>query len=159
MGIVPRRLTSIKGTEREAKAKLRAFDAIVITKLDRLARSTRHLTQLAGELEALGVDLVVIDQGIDTSTPTGKLLFNVLAAIAEFERDLILERVQAGVQAARKRGTQFGRPQVLGGQQQARARRLRGSGKSVRAIAKLLGVSRPVVVRAVALKSPEPDAN
>ena len=70
-----------------AKAKLRSFDAIVVTKLDRLARSTRHLTQLAGELEALGVDLIVTDQGFDTSTPAGRLLFNMLGAIGEFELD------------------------------------------------------------------------
>ncbi len=99
--------------EMMTKAKRRAFDAVAVVKLDRLARSTRHLTQLAAELEALGVDLIVTDQGIDTSTPAGRLLFNVLAAIGEFELDLIRERVTAGVQAAKKRGVRFGRPNRL----------------------------------------------
>ncbi len=90
--------------EMMAKAKRRAFDAVAVVRLDRLARSTRHLTQLAAELEALGVDLIVVDQGIDTSTPAGRLLFNVLAAIGEFELDLIRERTKAGLAAARRRG-------------------------------------------------------
>ena len=85
-------------------ARRRAVDAVVVTKLDRLARSVRHLTQVAGELEALGVDLIVLDQGLDTSTPAGRLLFNVLGAIAEFEGDLIRDRTRAGLAAARRRG-------------------------------------------------------
>ncbi len=137
-----------------AKAKLRSFDAIIITKLDRLARSTRHLTQLAAELEALGVDLIVTDQGIDTSTPAGRLLFNVLAAIGEFELDLIRERVLAGVLAARKRGTRFGRPRALDDQDRARARRLRARGRSIRSIAGTLGTSKSVIARALSRKSP-----
>ena len=69
-------------------------------------------TRTAGELEALGVDLIVTDQGIDTSTPPGRLLFNVLAAIGEFELDLIKERTRAGLRAARHRGKRLGRPRV-----------------------------------------------
>src|SRR5215813_6975638 len=83
---------------------------IAIVKLDRLARSTRHLVTLAAELEALGVDLVVLDQAVDTTTPAGRLLFHVLSAIAEFERDLIRERVVAGLRHAQERGTRSGRP-------------------------------------------------
>src|SRR5262245_34891132 len=94
-------------------ARRREIDAIAITKLDRLARSTRHLLTVAAELEALHVDLVVLDQSIDTSTPSGRLLFTMLAGIAEFERDLIRERTLAGLCAARKRGTKLGRPEVL----------------------------------------------
>ncbi len=101
--------------EMMAKAKRRAFDAVAVVKLDRLARSTRHLTQLAAELEALGVDLIVTDQGIDTSTPAGRLLFNVLAAIGEFELDLIQERTRAGLRAAVKRGKRLGRPEAACG--------------------------------------------
>ncbi len=82
----------------------READAVVVTKLDRVARSVRHLTALAAELEALGVDLLVLDQSIDTGTPSGRLLFHVLGAIAEFERDLIRERTRAGLAAARRRG-------------------------------------------------------
>ena len=69
--------------------RLRRVGAVVVTKLDRLARSVRHLITLAAELEALGVDLVVLDQAIDTGTPAGRLMFHVLGSIAEFERDLI----------------------------------------------------------------------
>jgi len=94
------------------KAKRRAFDALAVVKLDRLARSVRHLTQMGAELEALGIDLIVVDQGIDTSTPSGRLLFNVLGSIAEFERDLIQERTRAGLKAAKKRGKRLGRPKV-----------------------------------------------
>ena len=77
---------------------------IACVRLDRLARSVRHLANLAAELEALGVDLIVLDQGIDTSTPAGRLLFNVLASISEFELELIQERVRAGISAAQRRG-------------------------------------------------------
>lgn len=130
-------------------ARRREVDAVVITKLDRLARSVRHLTQLTAELEALGVDLVVLDQGIDTSTPTGRLLFNVLGSIAEFERDLIRERVRGGLQAARRRGTAIGRPRVLGDEDCARILRLRGAGQSLRAISRVMGCSKSTVERAL----------
>jgi DNA invertase Pin-like site-specific DNA recombinase len=133
-----------------AQARRRAFDAVGVVKLDRLARSTRHLTQLAAELEALGVDLVVLDQGIDTSTPAGRLLFNVLAAIGEFELDLIRERTRAGLRAARRRGKQLGRPEALGAEDRARVARLAASGRSQREIAALLGVGRSTVNRALA---------
>ncbi len=136
-----------------AKAKRRAFDAIAVVKLDRLARSTRHLTQLAGELEAIGVDLIVVDQGIDTSTPAGRLLFNVLAAIGEFELDLIRERVEAGVKSAKRRGVRFGRPRLLDDQQRARIRRLRASGSSLRSIARLMGVSKSLVAKELAVST------
>ena len=137
-----------------AAAHRRDFDAIACVKLDRLARSVRHLTVLAAEFEALGVDLVVVDQQIDTSTPTGRLLFHVLGSIAEFERDLIRERVAAGIKSARKRGIRFGRPRVLDEGQQARARRLRAAGHSVRQIAKTLGVSKSAVSRELSRNSP-----
>ena len=128
----------------------RKVDAIAITKLDRLFRSTRHLSALAAELEALRVDLVVIDQSIDTSTPAGKLLFNVLAAIGEFEGDLIRERTLAGLDAARRRGKKLGRPKRVFDQHQVRrAQRLRASGKSIREVAAILGISRSMAHRLV----------
>ena len=85
-----------------ADARRRRFDVLAVTKLDRLARSVHHLTSLGREFEALGIDLVVLDQAIDTSTPAGRLLFHVLGSIAEFERDLIRERTSAGMKAARR---------------------------------------------------------
>ena len=133
-----------------ADARRRRFDVLAITKLDRLARSVRHLTTLAADLEALGVDLIVLDQSIDTSTPSGRFLFNTLAAVAELERDLIRERVTAGISAARRRGTRFGRPAALTREMTERAHRLRRGGQSVRAIAQLLGVGVATVHRALA---------
>ncbi len=128
-------------------ARRREIDAVVCTKLDRLARSVRHLTELGAELEALGVALVVLDQDINTATPAGRLLFNVLGSIAEFERDLIRERVSAGMAAAKKRGVPLGRPAVLDAKRITRARRLRDSGHSIRAIAAKLGVGSSTVQR------------
>ncbi len=90
-------------------ARRRDVTAVVVTKLDCLARSVRHLTTIAAELEALGVDLIVLDQQIDTSTPAGRILFNMLAAIGEFERDLIVERTKDGIAPARRRGRHPGR--------------------------------------------------
>jgi len=132
-----------------AAARKREVTAIVVTKLDRLARSVRHLTNLVAELDALGVDLVVIDQGIDTATPTGKLLFHMLAAISEFERDLIVDRTKAGMAAARRRVRHPARPRVLDAGQVARAKRLAATGNSVRQVAELLGCSRATAHRAV----------
>ena len=133
-----------------ADARRRRFDVLAITKLDRLARSVRHLTALAADFEALGVDLVVLDQAIDTSTSSGRLLFHVLGSIAEFERDLIRERVSAGMQAARRRGSRLGRPQVLGVEQRERLVRLHRLQHSQRAIARALGVGKGTVAREVA---------
>lgn len=133
-----------------AAARRRDVDAIVVAKLDRLARSVRHLVTVAGELEALGVDLVVRDQQIDTSSPSGRLLFNVIGAIAEFERDLIRERIHAGLALARKRGKRLGRPEATDGKQKERILRLRKSGHSIRAIASLTGVGRGTVERVIA---------
>jgi len=93
-----------------AAARKRKIDIIACVRLDRLARSTHHLLTMARELEALGVDLVATDQAVDTTTPAGRLLFTVLGAIAEFERDLIRDRVMAGLERARRRGTKSGRP-------------------------------------------------
>ena len=138
-----------------ADARRRRFDVLAVTKLDRLARSVRHLTHLGAELEALGIDLVVLDQSIDTSTPAGKLLFNVLGSIAEFERDLIRERTLAGLDAARRRGKRLGRPTVLDERKLKRVRSLRASGKSIRYIAGLLDVSVGTVHNVVAGSEPE----
>lgn len=126
-------------------ARRRRFDLVACVKLDRLARSVRHLTTLAGEFDALGVGLVALDQAIDTTTPSGRLLFHVLGAIAEFERDLIRERTAAGMRAARRRGRRIGRPR----QKVDRTELLRGlaDGEGLSGLARRLGVSRTVVRR------------
>jgi DNA invertase Pin-like site-specific DNA recombinase len=129
-----------------ADARRRRFDAVACVKLDRLARSVHHLVTLARDFEALGIDLVVLDQAIDTSTSTGRLLFHILGSIAEFERDLIRERVSAGMKAARRRGARIGRPRALRGVR-GRVEQLRAEGHSLRAIARALGVA-PATVSA-----------
>lgn len=86
---------------------MREGDQFLVTRLDRLARSVADLTSIAGEMEQAQVDLVVLDQQIDTSTPTGRLLFHMLAAIGEFERELIKERSADGMARARANGVKF----------------------------------------------------
>jgi DNA invertase Pin-like site-specific DNA recombinase len=133
-----------------ATVRRREVDAVIITKLDRLARSTRHLCELADELSAVGVDLIVLDQAIDTSTPSGKLLFDVLAAVAEFERGLIVERTLAGLRAARRRGKKLGRPKARRDPRLlARVRRLRKAGRSLAEVGQVLGVSKSMAAKLV----------
>ena len=132
-----------------AAARSRKIDVVACTKLDRLARSVHHLVALGKEFEALGVDLVALDQAIDTTTPSGRLLFHVLAAIAEFERDLIRDRVIAGIRRARAQGRRLGRPRQHH-VDAAEARRLRGEGLSLRAVARALGVHPTAVSRVLA---------
>lgn len=132
-----------------AAARARRLDVVLTTKLDRLARSTRHLVDLAAELEALGVELVVTDQAIDTTTPAGRLMFHVLSAIAEFERDLIRERVVAGIRRARAQGRHVGRPAKYRVDPTAVVALL-ASGASLRAAARQLGVHPSAVQRALA---------
>jgi DNA invertase Pin-like site-specific DNA recombinase len=140
-----------------AAARTRKVDVVAVVKLDRLARSTRHLVTLVAELEALGVDLVVLDQNIDTTTPAGRLLFHMLAAIAEFERDLIRERVIAGVRRARALGKHLGRPKIHH-VDIARAQALRAEGQSWRATARALGVHPMALRRAIGSLSKTPTA-
>ncbi len=132
-----------------AAVRARKVDVVACVKLDRLARSVSHLVALVRELEALGVDLVVLDQAIDTTTPAGRLLFHVLAAISEFERDLIRDRVLAGLRRVKAQGTRLGRPRIP--VDIRRAYRLLEAGKSLRQAAHALGVTRSTLARAVRL--------
>ena len=132
-----------------ADCRKRQVDAVAVTKLDRLGRSLRHLLTLVGELEALGVDFISLDDGLDTSTPVGRLFFQIRGAFAEYERSLIAERASAGRAAAKRRGVQFGRRSTLPPESAARVARLHSSGHSVREIAKLLGIGKDVVHREI----------
>ena len=98
-----------------AEVRQGRVDVLAVYKLDRLGRSLQHLAQLIGEFEAHGTALVATSQGIDTSesNPAGRLQMHVLAAVAEFERSVIRERINAGLAAARERGTILGRPRML----------------------------------------------
>jgi DNA invertase Pin-like site-specific DNA recombinase len=96
----------------QALRMLRAGDKFVVYKLDRLARSTKRLIEIADALREKGVEFVSIQDKIDTSTPAGKAMFGMLSVLAEFERDIIRERTMAGLKAARARGRKGGRPKV-----------------------------------------------
>jgi len=100
---------------------LRAGDVLVIWKLDRLGRSLKHLVELVNTLRERGIGLQSLNDPIDTTTPQGRLSFNLFASLAEFERDLIRERTQAGLSAARARGRNGGRPKGLSAQAEATA--------------------------------------
>jgi DNA invertase Pin-like site-specific DNA recombinase len=132
-----------------AAVRARRVDVVACVKLDRLARSTHHLVTLGRELEALGVDLVVLDPAIDTTSPVGRLLFHVLAAIAQLERELIADRVRAGIRRAKAQGKRLGRPR-LHHVDPARARALLAKGLSLRAVARALKTHATTVRRALA---------
>ena len=130
-----------QGLDRLMADVRRRLDVVVCSKLDRLGRSLPHLAQLVAELTAHGVALVCTSQGIDTSNdnPAGRLQLGVLMAVAEFEREIIRERVNAGLRAAKARGVRLGRPATNDVHSEA-VRRLLAEGKGIRAIARALGV-------------------
>jgi DNA invertase Pin-like site-specific DNA recombinase len=135
---------------------LREGDQLVITKLDRLGRSLANLIEISVSLEARGIDLVVLDQGIDTTTPVGRMFFQILGAIAEFEHALMSERTRDGLEAARARGRTGGQKPKLGPRQVKLARQMYDEtgedGKrryTVAEIAAEFGVTRPTIYRAL----------
>lgn len=130
-----------------ADAQRGKFKIVACWKFDRFARSVRHLVLALDEFRSLGIDFVSARDSIDTSTPAGRFTFQVFAAVAELERELIRERVTAGIASARRRGKRIGRrPRDL---DVDRALELRAQGASVRAVAAELGVPRSVVHRAL----------
>jgi DNA invertase Pin-like site-specific DNA recombinase len=126
---------------------LRPGDTLVVWKLDRLGRSVQHLAATICDLNERGVDFVSLTEGFDTRTPAGRLLCHVLSAIAEFESDIIKERVNAGLEVARDQGRVGGRPTVMSTEKAEAARALIDGGKSVVAAAKAVGVSRATLYR------------
>lgn len=129
---------------------LRSGDTLVITKLDRLGRSVRNLIDLADLLYGRGIGLRVLHQGIDTTTPAGKMFFHVLAAMAEFETALISERTRDGLAAARARGRKGGRRPKLTPAKLAAARKMYDAREhTVAEIASIVGVARSTLYRAL----------
>lgn len=120
-------------------AHKRRFDVVLVWKLDRFGRSLRHLVNALAEFESLGISFVSLSDNLDLSTASGRLMFNIIGAMAEFERELIRERVKAGMKNARAKGTRIGRPRVE--VDSAQIARLRASGASLRTIAARLGIS------------------
>ncbi len=127
----------------------RRFDVVVVWKLDRLARSLKQLLIIGEECRSLGVDLVSLRQNIDTTLPAGRLTFQILGAVAEFERELLRERVKAGMAQARRTGKHVGRPALRTFQPLdiERMRELRSNGTSVRRLAKDFSTSQWMVAR------------
>ena len=122
-----------------ADAKQRRFDVIACWKLDRFGRSVKHVVVALADFEALGITFLSLKDNLDLSTPSGRLMFQIIAAMAEFERALIQERVRSGIQNAKRQGKRLGRPPAA--VDRARIVRLRASGASLRAIAGQMGVS------------------
>jgi DNA invertase Pin-like site-specific DNA recombinase len=120
-------------------ARARKFDLALVWRLDRLGRSLRHLVNTASEFEALGIGLVSLRESLDPTTPMGKAMFGMIAVMAEFERELIRERVLAGMRHAKSRGIHLGRPKVEADGDVIRS--MRKSGVAWREIAERLGVS------------------
>jgi DNA invertase Pin-like site-specific DNA recombinase len=140
-----------------ADARRGKFQAVLIWKLDRLGRSLAHLVRLLEDFRAWGVELVSFSEGLDFSTVTGKLLYQVISAFAEFERDCIRERVRAGLRNARAKGRRLGRPRVTVDASKVVA--LRASGQSYAAIARGLGVGEGTVRRAVLASAKNPSSS
>ena len=126
----------------------RKFDAVLVWKIDRFGRSLKHLVNSLAELAALGVAFVSLRDNIDLSTPSGRLMFQIIGAMAEFERALIQERVRAGIRNARAKGRQLGRPRLI--VDASRIADLRARGDSWSQIQAKLGVSKGTAQRAFA---------
>jgi DNA invertase Pin-like site-specific DNA recombinase len=117
----------------------RRFSVIVVWRFDRFARSVSHLLRALETFNSLGIQFVSLSEAVDTSTPTGKMIFTVLGAVAELERNLIVERVRAGLRHARAKGKRLGRPKKS--IDVAKIESMRGAGDSWRMISKKMGLS------------------
>lgn len=126
---------------------LRPGDVLVAYKLDRIARSLPHLIEIMGRFSEAEIGFQSLTEDINTATPGGRLVFHVMAALAEFERDLIRERTAAGLQAARAKGRVGGRPRKMTPDKIDAARDLLASGKAVKDVAQMFGISVPTLYR------------
>lgn len=133
-------------------AHKRQFDVLLVWKLDRMSRSMKDLVSTLDKLGELGIDFVSYQNEMDTTTSTGKLIFHVLGAVAEFERDIISERVKAGLEHARAKGKILGRPAVKPFIIK-KAKELRREGLSFRAIEKRLGIDHSTIIKKLAINA------
>ncbi len=127
----------------------RENDILIVWKLDRLGRSLAFLIKLVESLRERGAGFCSLTDGIDTTTSSGKLVFHIMGALAEFERDLIRERTKAGMKAAKLRGTKLGRPRKLTKRQVAQAYALHKGGQTLTALAPRYGVDRSTLSRSI----------
>src|SRR5262245_48419688 len=142
-------VSAVAATREQLEAALdfvREGDSFIVTKLDRLARSVPHLCEIGAKLETKGVSLKVLDQAIDRSTPTGRLMFNLLGSIAQFERELTRERMLVGIAKAKAEGKYKGRAATARAKAD-RVRELRSGGVRPAEIAGQVGISRTSVYR------------
>jgi len=139
------------------EARRRRFDVLLVWRFDRFARSVSHLLRALELFQSLGIDFVSLSESIDTSTPTGKMVFTILGAVAELERSLIVERVKAGLRNAKAKGKKLGRPRH--DVDTTRIAALRASGASLRAISRELGLSLGTVHRALQARSKTPETD
>ena len=121
-------------------ATQRKFDMVMCWSIDRLGRSLQNLVEILNELQALGIDLYFQQQGMDTSTPSGRMIFSVFGAIGEFEKNLIRERVVAGQQRAKANGVKLGRPSKMNDGMRSAERLLREKGMGIKQIARELQI-------------------
>ncbi len=137
----------------QALAYVRPGDMLVVWRLDRLGRSLKHLIETITALHDRGIGFKSITENIDTTTSGGKLVFHIFGALAEFERDIIRERTQAGLQAARARGKKGGRPKVLKDKKVAMAQALyNDKNNSIAEICKTLNISRSTLYRYIEIR-------
>ncbi len=130
-------------------AKLAPGVVLVVWRLDRLGRSLSHLVEVLKVIESKGAGFVSLNEAIDTTSASGRLVFHMMAALAEFERALIVERTQAGLAAAKARGAKLGRRRKLTPKQITHGRALLDAGETGRSVAQSLGVSRATLYRAL----------
>ncbi|OED47397.1 resolvase [Rhodobacteraceae bacterium (ex Bugula neritina AB1)] len=133
---------------------VREGDQLIVTRIDRLARSTLHLCQIAETLKHKGVDLVVLDQNIDTSDATGRLLFNMLGAIGQFETEIRAERQMDGIKKAKDRGVQFGKRPALTNDQIAELREKRAAGTLIKELMAQYSLSKATIYRYLGTNEP-----
>lgn len=131
-----------------ADARKKRFELILVARFDRFARSTKHLLTALAEFQSLGINFASLNEAIDTSTPMGRMVFTIVGAVAELERELIRERVAMGIARARKEGKRLGRPRAL--VDEVKICELIAAGKSLKSVAKDAGVARGTIRSIVA---------
>ncbi len=136
--------------------RLKKGDTLIVSRLDRLGRSLSHLIEIMNRLECQGVAFKSLSESIDTSTAGGRLIFHMMGALAEFERSLITERTQAGLQAAKSRGVRLGRPRSLTASQIKHAAKLIDNGENMANVAHSFGIDRTTLWRALS-RAPKPN--